>query len=148
MIGQELDAMAETTGIQAEIELLRCERDEARRECGRAVAEQQALREVARTVGSTLDVEAVLEAIVAQASTLGNCAASIFQFDKAAAILRLQYTAKVDAFPAEPMERFVDSLRESPFALGEGHTGRVAATRAPLQIADSHQLPPDAHVVT
>jgi len=91
-----------------------------------------------------LDVESVLKAIVDQASRLGDCGASIFEFDEAAGVLRLRYTSRPDAFPAEPMQRFDAFLRSSPVPLGEGMAGRAAAARAPVQLADTHQLAAEA----
>ena len=93
MAESTVDPAEEIARLRGEVEALRRDRERERQE-------KQALREVARTVGSTLDVDAVLEAIVAQASILGDYGASIFEFEEPASVLRFRGTGSLDAAAA------------------------------------------------
>jgi signal transduction histidine kinase/HAMP domain-containing protein len=97
---------------------------------GRAVEELTALGEVSRAVSSTLDLETVLETIVARSVHISSTAGgSIYEYNEGSDTLHLRATYNMDA-------ELVELLRAEPIGLGEGSAGKAAATRAPVQIAD------------
>jgi signal transduction histidine kinase len=96
----------------------------------KAVEELKALGEVGRAVSSTLDMETVLLTIVTRSVQLsGANAGAIWEYDDATQEFRLRATHQVE-------EDIVHVLRMEPIRLGEGATGRAAATGAPVQITD------------
>jgi signal transduction histidine kinase len=103
---------------------------ERTRELGHSVERLQALSEVSQAVNSTLDLQQVLETIVARAVQLsGANAGAIYELDEAVGDLRLR---AVSGLPPELAEQ----LRSRPVQMGEGATGLAAATHAPVSIAD------------
>ena len=97
---------------------------------GRAVEELTALGEVSRAVSSTLDLEVVLETIVARSVHISSTAGgSIYEYDEGTDTLHLRATYNMD-------DDLVELLRAEPIRLGEGSGGKAAATRAPVQVAD------------
>jgi len=99
-------------------------------ELARSVEELQALGEVGRAVSSTLDLENVLTTIVARALELaGADGGTISEYDDATQQFRLRTTYGVE-------EELVELIRAAPIRLGEGTTGKAAATRVPVQVAD------------
>ena len=100
------------------------------RELARSVDELKALGEVGRAVSSTLDVETVLNTIVARANELaGADGCTIYEYDENVDEFRLRAAYNYDA-------RFVEAIRALPPRKGEGVMGRTAETREPMQIAD------------
>ena len=100
------------------------------RELGRSVEELKALGEVGRAVSSTLDLEKVLTTIVARALELsGANGGMISEYDEATQQFHLRTTYGVE-------DELVELIRAAPIRLGEGTTGKAAATRAPVQVAD------------
>jgi signal transduction histidine kinase/HAMP domain-containing protein len=96
----------------------------------KAVEELKALAEVGRAVSSTLDMETVLQTIVTRSVQLsGTNAGAIWEYDDATQEFRLKATHEVE-------EDLVHVLRMEPIRLGEGATGRAAASGAPVQITD------------
>jgi GAF domain-containing protein len=96
----------------------------------RSVEELTALGEVGRALGSTLDLETVLNTIVARANQLaGTDGCSVFEYDEAAETFHLRATHNLD-------EAVVAVARRTPIRRGEGVQGRMAITRAPVQVAD------------
>jgi signal transduction histidine kinase/HAMP domain-containing protein len=96
----------------------------------KAVEELKALGEVGRAVSSTLDMETVLQTIVTRSVQLsGTNAGAIWEYDEATQEFRLRATHQVE-------EDLVHMLRMDPIRLGEGATGRAAATGIPVQITD------------
>jgi GAF domain-containing protein/CheY-like chemotaxis protein len=96
-------------------------------EAKRAASEYQALFEVAGLVGSTLDVERVLDLIVDRCCALmGVASAGVFALDEKAGVLT--YQRGVGLSPD-----FVSALRVS---LGEGTTGKALRDRVPVWTAD------------
>jgi signal transduction histidine kinase/DNA-binding response OmpR family regulator len=94
----------------------------------RSVEELKALGEVSRAVSSTLDLETVLDTIVSRAVQLtGMAAGAIYEYDESAEVFHLRAT---EGLPDE----FLGSapvLRK-----GEGVTGQLAVTQAPVRIPD------------
>jgi len=99
-------------------------------ELGRSVEQLRALREVGQAVSSTLDLDAVLHAIVDRAAQLaGTRGASIWEYDELTEVFLLRATNVLDPQIAE-------ILRASGIRRGEGALGRAAIARAPVQIPD------------
>ena len=99
-------------------------------ELGRSVARLTALSEVGQAVSSTLDLDAVLRAIVDRAAQLaGTRGASIWEYDELTEVFHLRATNVLDPQIAE-------LLRASGIRKGEGALGQAALTRAPVQIPD------------
>jgi signal transduction histidine kinase len=102
-------------------------------ELTRSVGELTALGEVSQALSSTLDVETVLDTIVARASQLAGAACcSIYEYDEAAEQFELRATHNDDT-------EFVAALRAVPLRKGEGLMGRAAEMREPIQIPDITQ---------
>jgi signal transduction histidine kinase len=96
----------------------------------RSVAELRALGEVGQAVSSTLDLEMVLNTIVARAAQLaGADAASIAEYDEATGVFQLRATHNYDP-------ELVEAIRTMPIRLGEGLVGRAAERREPMQVPD------------
>ncbi|MBI1846361.1 MAG: GAF domain-containing protein [Candidatus Rokubacteria bacterium] len=109
-------------------------------ELGRSVGELQALGEVGQAVSSTLDLDTVLDTIVARAGQLAACdGCTIYEYDEEAEVFRVR---------ARNWEGVADTAldeasRVLPMHIGEGAVGRAALTREPVQIADI--TPPGAY---
>jgi two-component system, NtrC family, sensor kinase len=102
-------------------------------ELTQSVEKLTALGEVSHALSSTLDIETVLDTIVARASQLAGAAGcSIFEYDAAAEQFALRATQNYDA-------EFVEALRATPLRKGEGLMGRAAEMREPVQVADITQ---------
>jgi signal transduction histidine kinase len=96
----------------------------------RSVDQLTALAEVSRAVSSTLDLDRVLNTVVARASQLaGADGCSIFEYDEAAGGFRMRATSQT-----EPTA--LDARRTALVPAGEGAVGRLTETRAPVQIPD------------
>jgi GAF domain-containing protein len=99
-------------------------------ELTRSVEELTALSDVSRALGSTLDLDVVLQTIVTRASQLaGADACSVFEYDEATEAFQLRATDNLDA-------EVVSLARQTPVRKGEGVQGRMAVTRQPVQVAD------------
>src|SRR5262245_28512602 len=99
-------------------------------ELTRSVDELMALGEVGRALSSTLDLETVLNTIVARASQLaGTDACSVYEYDEATGEFYWRATANLD-------EEVESVARRTPIPRGVGAQGRMAVTRAPVQIPD------------
>src|SRR5262249_51321183 len=99
-------------------------------ELARSVQELRALGEVGQAVSSTLDLDAVLTAIVSRADELsGTDGAAIYEYDEATDRMHLRATHRFD-------EAVVEALRSHPLRPGEGAVGRAAIAREPIEIPD------------
>jgi len=99
-------------------------------ELARSVQELKALGEVGQAVSSTLDLETVLTTIVSRAVQLsGTSAGAIYENDEATQQFHLRATHHME-------EELVQVYRAAPIRLGQGATGRAAATRAPVQVVN------------
>jgi signal transduction histidine kinase len=107
------------------------ELQERTRDLMESVEELKALGEVGHAVSSSLDLETVLETIVARAVDLsGTDCGVIYEFDEAAQEFNLRASHRMEA-------EAVDALRATRIRAGEGAAGQAASTRAPVQIPDT-----------
>jgi signal transduction histidine kinase len=133
--GDELEALAESfnrMGAQLQEAYGNLEHKvEARtRELAQAVERLRALGEVTQALSSTLDLETVLHTIVSYANQLaGTEACTVYEYDERAE----EFTVRT----AENLHEDVVALAQrTPIRRGEGAVGRMAVTRAPVQIPD------------
>ncbi len=101
------------------------------RELQESVQELKALGEVGQAVSSSLDLETVLETIVARAVDLSrtDCGV-IYEFDEGAQEFNLRASHRME-------DEAVEALRATRIRAGEGAAGQAATTRAPVQIPDT-----------
>jgi len=96
----------------------------------RSVDELTALGEVSRALSSTLDLETVLNTIVARANQLaGTESCTVYEYDEDTQEFHLRATDNLD-------EEVVAVARRTSIRRGEGAQGRMAVTREPVQITD------------
>ena len=99
-------------------------------ELGHSVARLQALAEVSQAVNSTLDVQEVLETIVARAVQLSSAnVGAIYELDEDARELHLR--AVTGTSP-----ELTAKLETKVLHLGEGVSGRAASTGVPVEVSD------------
>jgi GAF domain-containing protein/DNA-binding response OmpR family regulator len=99
-------------------------------ELTRSVQELRALGEVSQALSSTLDLETVLNTIVARASQLaGTASCTVYEYDERTEQLVFRATHELAA-------EVVAVAQRTPIRRGEGAAGRMAVTREPVQIAD------------
>src|SRR5262249_34819338 len=99
-------------------------------ELTRSVEELKALGEVGQAVSSTLDLPTVLATIVSRAVQLSGAAGgAIYEYDEAGEEFHLRAT---ESLPDE----YLEIALQAPGRKGEGATGRLAITRAPVEITD------------
>ena len=95
-----------------------------------SVRELQALGEVGQAVSSTLDLETVLNTIVARATQLtGMDGGSVYEYDEVREEFYLHGAYQLP-------DALVEALRATPMRKGEGALGRLAATLEPVEFAD------------
>jgi GAF domain-containing protein len=100
------------------------------RELAQSVGELRALGEVSQAVNSTLDLQNVLDTIVAKATQLSNTeAGAIYVFDDASREFRLRATYGMD-------DTIIAAISDRHIHLGETAIGRAAEQRVPIQIPD------------
>jgi two-component system, NtrC family, sensor kinase len=99
------------------------------RALGRSVDELRALGEVSRAVSSTLDLDTVLNVIVARAVELSSAQGGvIYEYDEAnQTFTQVRASHHVD-------DELTELLRSAPIRLGEGVSGRAAVLRVPVQV--------------
>jgi signal transduction histidine kinase len=103
-------------------------------ELTRSVGELTALGEVGRALGSTLDLETVLQTIVLRANGLaGTAGCTIWEYDEAREEFRLRASDYADEDDAAALQGGapVTTIRS-----GRGVTARVLEERRPVQILD------------
>jgi signal transduction histidine kinase len=99
-------------------------------ELAQSVGELRALGEVSQAVNTTLDLETVLNTIVAKAVDLsGTDAGTIYEFDDASREFQLRSTFGMD-------DALIAAIKDRHIHLGEAGIGQAGVQRAPLQIAD------------
>ena len=99
-------------------------------ELAKSVGELQALGEVSQAVNSTLDLQTVLETIVAKAVQLSATdAGAIYVFSKLRQKFRLRATYGMS-------DELIEAVRSQTIRAGETAIGQAAQRREPLQIAD------------
>jgi signal transduction histidine kinase len=105
------------------------------RELAQSVEELRALGEVSQAVNSTLDLETVLNTIVAKAVQLsGTDAGAIYVLNKANTKFKLRATYGLD-------EAMVAAIRDRRIRPGETAIGRATERRQPVQIPDVRYEP-------
>ena len=110
------------------------ELQERTRELLRSVEELKALGEVGRAVSSTLDLQTVLSTIVAHAVQLSATNGGIvYEYDEPTQEFHLRASYRM-----EP--ELVQAYQATPLRLGQGATGRAAATSEPVEITDLLQV--------
>jgi signal transduction histidine kinase/DNA-binding response OmpR family regulator/HAMP domain-containing protein len=106
------------------------------RELAQSVEELRALGEVSQAVNSTLDLETVLNTIVAKATQLsGTEAGAIYVHDDAKNEFALRATYGMS-------EAFVAELARQGVGFGESTVAQAAMRRAPVQVADLEEAKP------
>jgi two-component system, NtrC family, sensor kinase len=99
-------------------------------ELGRSVGELRALGEVSQTVNSTLDLETVLNTIVAKAVQLsGTEAGAIYVFDQVRSEFHLHATYGMD-------QKLIDALGQQHIGLGDATVVQALGQPEPIQVAD------------
>jgi len=99
-------------------------------ELARSVEELRALGEVSQAVNSTLDLETVLETIVAKAVQLSSTdAGAIYVFDEARREFQIRATHGMT-------ESLIAAMRDQHIGAGESTIARAVAQRAPVQVPD------------
>ena len=126
-----LETFADQAVIAIENVRLFKELEERTAQLTRSVEELKALGEVGQAVNSTLDLETVLNTIVARAVQLSSAHGGvIYEYDEATQeFSRIRGAHGLD-------EDLGEVLLTNPLRLGEGATGKAAARRAPVQVAD------------
>src|SRR5262249_51418924 len=126
-----LQTFADQAVIAIENVRLFQELQERTHELGRSVDELRALGEVSQAVSSSLDLETVLNTIVARAVELaGAHGGVIYEYDEA----KQQFDQIKGSHGLD--QELVDVIRATPIRLGEGVSGKVAALRVPVQVQD------------
>ncbi len=129
-----LQTFADQAVIAIENVRLFTELEARTKELTRSVNELTALGEVGRTLSSTLDLETVLQTIVARANELaGTDGGSIYEYDEGAAVFRLRASSYADPREAESLDAVG---RAAPIPTGQGVVSRAAALRQPVQVPD------------
>jgi GAF domain-containing protein len=109
-------------------------------ELTRSVGELRALGEVGQAISSTLDLQTVLQTIVARATELaGVDAGVIYEYNQHGEIFVPRATEHLEA-------EIVETLIAAPVRRGEGVTGRLADSHEPIQLSDILQAPPESRV--
>jgi signal transduction histidine kinase len=128
-----LETFADQAVIAIENVRLFQELQERTQQLVESVEEMRALSEVGQAVSSTLDLETVLQTIVARAVELaGTDCGVIYEYDESAQEFSLRASHRM-----EP--EAVEVLKAARIRLGEGATGQAASTRAPVQILDTSE---------
>jgi GAF domain-containing protein len=100
------------------------------RELSQSVEELRALGEVSQAVNSTVDLETVLNTIVAKAAQLsGTEAGAIYVFDDPAQEFRLRGTYGMD-------DAIIAEIKDRHIHIGETAIGKAVEQRTPIQIPD------------
>jgi signal transduction histidine kinase len=109
-------------------------------ELARSVEELRALGEVSQAVNSTLDIQKVLDTIVAKAVHLSAAdAGNIYVFSNLHQKFRLRAT-----YGMSP--ELIQMITNQSTLIGETPVGEAAAQRKPIEIRDLRDLPPSAIV--
>ena len=99
-------------------------------ELGRSVGELRVLGEVSQAVNSTLDLETVLDTIVAKAVQLSQTdAGAIYVHDDHDQEFHLRATYGMD-------QELINALSRAHISVGERNIGQILTLREPVQVAD------------
>jgi signal transduction histidine kinase/CheY-like chemotaxis protein len=133
--GDELEALAEefnrsTARLQESYEGLEQKVVERTGELARMVENLRALSQSSQALSATLELPAVLDAIVASATDLaGAHGGGIYEYDEASQEFHVSATHRMAP------EHF-DAVRAAPIRLGESALGLAGARRMPVQVRD------------
>jgi signal transduction histidine kinase/HAMP domain-containing protein len=131
-LGDQFNSMA--AQLQDSYATLERKVEDRTRELAQSVRELQALGEVSQAVNSTLDLETVLDTIVANAVQLsGTDAGTIYVFDRASSEFQLSATYGMS-------EELIASLKSHHTGLSEA-LAQATERRAPMQVADLRNQP-------
>jgi signal transduction histidine kinase/HAMP domain-containing protein len=102
-------------------------------ELAQSVEELRALGEVSQAVNSTVDLETVLNTVVAKATQLSSTdAGTIYVFDEAAQEFRLRATYGMD-------DKIIAAIADRHLRMSETAVGKAAEQRLPIQVADAQK---------
>ncbi|HEX8665495.1 MAG TPA: GAF domain-containing protein, partial [Beijerinckiaceae bacterium] len=105
-------------------------------ELARSVSELRALGEVSQAVNSTLDLQTVLDTIVAKAVQLsGTDAGAIYVFSKLRQKFRLRATYGMS-------EELIEAIGNQSIGAGESYIGTATQRREAVQVPDLSEEPP------
>ncbi len=100
----------------------------------RSVGELRALSEVGQAISSTLNLDTVLATIVSRAVELsGTDAGTIWEYEPTREQFHLKAARNLE-------DDIAGVLRATPLRRGEGTVGRLADTRAPIQVTDISEV--------
>jgi signal transduction histidine kinase len=106
-------------------------------ELAQSVGELRALGEVGQMVNSTLDLEVVLNTIVAKAVQLSTTdAGAIYAYDEDRREFQLRATYGMD-------DAMIAAIKDRHIRLGDAGIGQAAQRREPVQVADLQDEPPN-----
>src|SRR5262245_22938487 len=106
----------------------------------RSVGELRALGEVGQAISSTLNLQAVLSTIAAQATQLsGTDAGVIYEYDELREVFVPRATEHLEA-------EIIETMLATPVRKGEGATGRLAVVQEPIQVPDILAAPAESRV--
>jgi signal transduction histidine kinase/HAMP domain-containing protein len=141
--GDELQSLAEHFNLMAgqlqeSYANLEHKVEERTAQLARSVSELEALGEVSRAIGSTLDLRAVLDSILAHACQLADSGGgAIYVYDP----VRRQFDLEAAYRMGEDL---IAAVREHPIRLGDALIGQCAERRDAVQIDDLTKAPPHA----
>jgi signal transduction histidine kinase len=125
-----METFADQAVIAIENARLFQELQERTEDLTRSIDRLTALFEVGQAVGSTLDLDRVLQTVVARAAELvGADGGAVYEYDPLARAFDLRATDRMS-------EELIVALREARVELGQTTLGRAAASRQPIQVAD------------
>jgi signal transduction histidine kinase len=131
-LGSQFNSMA--AQLQDSYATLERKVEDRTRELAQSVEELRALGEVSQAVNSTLDLETVLDTIVAKAVQLsGTDAGTIYVFDEASGEFELRSTYSMSP-------QLIAALKAHHTGLSEG-LAQATVQRAPTQVADLRNRP-------
>jgi len=106
-----------------------------RRAAEKSIEQLNALREIGQSVGSTLDLEAVLNTIVTHAVELsGASGGAIYEYDGETQAFHLRTSHGLET-------ELVEILRAAPIPRNQGAIGQAVAALRPIQIPDILEKP-------
>ena len=106
----------------------------------RSAEELHALGEISQAVSSSLDLDEVLDTIVARAARLsGTEGGSIFEYDAQTGLFHLRTCVGTDP-------SLVAAMEATRIHIDETFVGRAAASGEPQQSPDLTRVPPDPHL--
>jgi signal transduction histidine kinase len=125
-----LESFADQAVIAIENARLFSELQQRTQDLSRSFERLTALFEVGQAVASTLDLDRLLQTVVARAAGLaGADGGAVYEYDPVAGAFDLRATDRMDA-------ALVAAMREARVGLGESVVGQAGQRREPVQVAD------------